>query len=93
MSTNVNIDDIDFTGSPKSVFEFSANLNLEQLNWTRGIFFRVEADANYPNMDTIWIRVDKYPRLSDNSSIVTRNGRYYETTISIVRGSVILRTC
>ncbi len=90
MSNLLNIDDIDFTTSGTKIFEATANINLEQLNWTRGEYLRVETDKNYSDVDTIWIRVDKYPTFADESPIVVRNDRYYETTISVVRGTVIL---
>lgn len=90
MTNLLNIDDIDFTKSGTKIFEATANINLEQLNWTRGQYLRVEADKNYSDVDTIWIRMDKYPTLTDESPIVARNGRYYETTISVVRGTVLI---
>lgn len=94
MAVRLEIDQIDWSNTGAQIFQRVANANLAALNWSRTDgtveYLRTEADPNYPGKENIWIKVDAYPDFEDTDPLVVKNGRFYEMSITVDEGSVVL---
>lgn len=85
MSVTLPIDEIDFKADSTAQFLNVYNLQFMPLNWARDDveYLRTETDPHYPDLSTLWVRVNAYPTLSDDSEIVQRNGRHYDMSLTV----------
>lgn len=90
MSVTLPIGEMDFLADSEQLFIDVYNLQFMPLNWAREDveYLRMEVDENYPDLVSMWIRVDAYPTLDDTSGIVVRNGRYYDMSITLPKSSI-----
>lgn len=85
MSVTLPIDEIDFLSTGKEIFLKTFNIQFTPLNWSRPDveYLHTTVDPNYKDQANVWIKVDAYPTLSDESPIVKNNGRHYDMAIVV----------